>query len=361
MSLPTLRLLADDLTGALDTAAELAVLCGPVPVRWAPRGTGSLALDSGTREAPRDVAFARAVELAPALAGGDIALKKLDSLLRGQVAAELAACWGTGLWRHVVLAPAFPAQRRITREGQVLAGRPDGGWAPVPMPDFAAEGLVVQPGRTDRALPPGISLFDAESDADLARIVALGRDAAGPVLWCGSGGLGRALAGSAAVRPETRLQAPVLGLFGSDQPATARQLAACGAAWMPQTVPDAARIAAALAQTGVALVSLTLPPLPRDEAAGRIAAGFAALVAALPRPGTLLVVGGETLRAICAALGAEGLLATGAVMPGVPRSTLQGGAWHGLAVISKSGAFGADALWHDLLAENRLSLGSITA
>ena len=110
----------------------------------------------------------------------------------------------------------------------------------------------------------------------------------------------------------------------------------------------------------MALVSLSLPTLPRAEAADRIAAGFAALVAALPRPGTLLVAGGETLRAICAALGAEGLLATGAVMPGVPRSRLQGGAWHGLAVISKSGAFGADALWHDLLAENHLPLGSIT-
>jgi uncharacterized protein YgbK (DUF1537 family) len=361
MSRPVLRLLADDLTGALDTAAELAALCGPVPVRWTAGGAGSLALDSGTREAPRDAAFARVAALAPALAGGDIALKKLDSLLRGQVAAELAACWATGLWRHVVLAPAFPAQRRITRAGQVLAGRPDGGWAAVPMPDFAAEGLLVQPGRADRPLPPGISLFDAERDADLARIVALGRAADGPVLWCGSGGLGRALAGRAAVLPDTRLQAPVLGLFGSDQAVTARQLAACGDAWLPQPILNPAAVAARLAQHGVALVSLALPPLPRAEAARRIATGFATLVRALPRPGTLLVAGGETLCAICDALGAEGLRAHGIAMSGVPRSGLQGGAWDGVTVLSKSGAFGADALWHDLLAENRLSLGSIDA
>ncbi|MDN3568567.1 nucleotide-binding domain containing protein, partial [Paeniroseomonas aquatica] len=110
-----------------------------------------------------------------------------------------------------------------------------------------------------------------------------------------------------------------------------------------------------------ALVCLALPPLPRAEAARRIAAGFAALVAALPRPGTLLVAGGETLRAVCDALGAEGLLAQGVAMPGVARSTLRGGAWDGLAVLSKSGAFGPDALWHDLLAGNGLSPGSIDA
>ncbi len=356
-----LRLLADDLTGALDTAAEFAGLCGAVPVRWARGGAGSLALDSGTREAPREIAFARAAALAPALAGGDIALKKVDSLLRGQVAAELAACWATGLWHHAVVAPGFPAQRRITRGGQVLAGQPDGAWAPVPMPDFAGEGLVVQSGRLGRTLPPGLSLFDAETDADLAHIVALGRAAAGRVLWCGSGGLGRALAGSAAVCPETHVQAPVLGLFGSDQAVTTRQLAACGDAWMPLAEPDAGKVAAALAMRGAALVSLTLPALPRAAAAQRIAAGFAVLVRALPRPGTLLVAGGETLRAVCDALGAEGLLAQGVAMPGVPRSSLQGGVWDGVAVLSKSGAFGADALWRDLLADNGLSLGSIDA
>jgi len=32
---PSLRLLADDLTGALDTASEFVGLCGPVEVRWA--------------------------------------------------------------------------------------------------------------------------------------------------------------------------------------------------------------------------------------------------------------------------------------------------------------------------------------
>jgi uncharacterized protein YgbK (DUF1537 family) len=45
----------------------------------------------------------------------------------------------------------------------------------------------------------------------------------------------------------------------------------------------------------------------------------------------------------------------------VPRSILQGGAWDGLPVISKSGAFGQDALLRDLLAANHLPSGSIAA
>ena len=194
-----LRLLADDLTGALDSAAELAGLCGPVPVAWraAAWPDGSLALDTATREAGRDEAFARVQALAPALADADIAYKKLDSLWRGQAAAELAACLAAGGWQHCVLAPAFPAQRRITRGGRVLVGQADGCWAPAPIDPvaaLAAEGLQARPGRDDAPLPPGISLFDAETEDDLARIVALGAPLRAPVLWCGSGGFARALA-----------------------------------------------------------------------------------------------------------------------------------------------------------------------
>jgi len=47
MTRPILRLVADDLTGALDSAAELTGVCGPVPLRWKSGGeaTGSVALD----------------------------------------------------------------------------------------------------------------------------------------------------------------------------------------------------------------------------------------------------------------------------------------------------------------------------
>ncbi|MEO3472001.1 four-carbon acid sugar kinase family protein [Roseomonas sp. CAU 1739] len=371
MTGPVLRLLADDLTGALDTAAELTGLCGPVPVGWDGAdhsAGGSLALDSGTREASRAVATARVRALAPALRGADIAFKKIDSLLRGQVAAELATCIESGAWPHVVLAPAFPAQGRITRGGAVLVRQPDGRFSGI-APDLpgllAAEGLLARPGDPSAPLQPGLSVFDAAHDADLARIVARGRGTAGPVLWCGSGGLARALAGSTTAGASTALRGPVLGLFGSDQPATARQLAACGDRAIAVAAgdgPTAARIARMMDTAGVAMVSVALPDgLDRAAAALRIAAVMAGLTRHLPQPGTLIVAGGETLRAICDALGARGLEATGIVAPGVPRSVMRGGAWDGAPIVSKSGAFGGDTLWRDLLADTVLPSGSIHA
>ncbi|WP_431281146.1 four-carbon acid sugar kinase family protein [Humitalea sp. 24SJ18S-53] len=361
-----LRLIADDLTGALDTAAELTSLCGAVPVGWgvADDVAGSLALDSGTREASRDDAVASLRSLAPALRGADIAFKKIDSLLRGHVAAELAACLEAGDWAHVVMAPAFPAQGRITRGGQVLLR--DGGAIVADLPAVLATcGLTPRQAEPGAPLPPGLSTFDAESEDDLARIVACGRAATGPVLWCGSGGLARALAGASMARADTVLRAPVLGLFGSDQSATARQLACCTGFHVPIASGDAAdgaRVAAMLDGAGVAMVDVALPAgLARAEAARRIAAAMAALIHRLDPPGTVIAAGGETLRAICDALGTRRLEATGIVAPGVPRSVMRGGAWDGVAIVSKSGAFGGDTLWRDLLADNGLPNGSLPA
>ena len=369
---PELHLLADDLTGALDTAAELTALCGPVRVLWDGAATsdppsGNVALDSGTREAARDAAFARAEALAPTLVGAGIAYKKVDSLLRGHVAAELAACLDLGAWRHCVFAPAFPAQGRITRGGRLLVRQPGGDWTtPAGQGDLlamlAAEGLPVRPGSLDGPLPPGTAVFDAGSEDDLARLAALGQRSEAPVLWCGSGGLARALAGEARVRPSTTLKRPVLGLFGSDQAVTARQLAACGPCWIRVAdggASEALRVARQMETAGVALASVDLlPGLTRGEAARRIETALTELTRRLPRPGTLLAAGGETLRALCRGLGARSLEATGLVGPGVPRSLVRGGAWDGLDVVSKSGAFGADTLWRDLLACNGLPSGS---
>lgn len=362
MTRPVLRLVADDLTGALDSAAEFTAVAGPVPVRWSGTGpeAGNLAIVTSSREATRAEAVARVAAAAPLLAGAEIPFKKLDSLLRGHPAAELAACLGGGVWRSVVVAPAFPAQGRVTRGGQPFARAADGGWRSVAPPLsalLAVEGLEARPGDPARPLPPGLSVFDAETEDDLRRIAACGRAAAGPVLWCGSGGLCRALAATAPVRAEVRLQLPVLGLFGSDHPVTRRQLAACGPAWLSlDPAEGAARLAAAIEAQGVALASLALPEgLARDDAARRIARGFALALDGMPRPGTLLVSGGETLAAICAALGAVALEAVGLVGAGVPRAVLRGGSWDGVAIVSKSGAFGADTLWRDLLAANGLS------
>jgi uncharacterized protein YgbK (DUF1537 family) len=110
-----------------------------------------------------------------------------------------------------------------------------------------------------------------------------------------------------------------------------------------------------LISDGVALVKFSLPErLSRTEAARRIAREMTSLISVLDPPGTLIVAGGETLKAVCLALGAEALQVTGRIVPGLPRSILQGGRWAGVEVISKSGAFGTRELWRDLLHDNQL-------
>ncbi|WP_091718467.1 four-carbon acid sugar kinase family protein [Methylobacterium phyllostachyos] len=358
-----LRLIADDLTGTLDTAAGFTGLCGPIPVAWPEilpaDGSGSLAIDSGTREVSSAQADRIVGDLAPRLRDADIAFKKVDSLLRGPWAAELAAVMRLGAWTRCIVAPAFPYQGRRTEAGR-QCGRRDGNWEPV-SGDIAeilrAAGLPARRAALADGPVAGVAVYDASSDDDLARIAELGQ--AGDVLWCGSGGLAAALARGMAAPGDDRLTGPVLGLFGSDRPETAAQLDACGSHRLvlsPEATDHAVPVGERLARNGVVMASLALPAgTAREAAAARIAATFADVVDQIPKPGTLLVAGGETLKALCLALRVERLDVTGQIAPGLPRSTLRGGRWDGLAVISKSGAFGTEGVWRDLLHRNGLT------
>jgi uncharacterized protein YgbK (DUF1537 family) len=361
----TLRLLADDLTGALDTAAQLAPLVGRLPVLWAGRLPAafppSCAIDSGTREKRELDAVTGLAALAQALGGSMLAFKKVDSLLRGHVAAELAACLRTSRWSYCVVAPAFPHQGRVTRGGVQFARTHDGSWREVGnlLGQLAAAGVAARLGEPGAMLRPGVTVFDAERDADLQAVARLGADAAGPILWCGSAGLAHALAQNAQPPEPVRPEGKVLGLFGSDHETTARQLAACGGCWLriSGNKLDARQVEARLASDGVALVSLDLPPgLERDEAARQIARSFGSIIQQIEPPGTLLVGGGETLRGVCAAVDAEALEVGGQLEPGVPHSVIRGGSWDGVTVVSKSGSFGGPNIWRDLLAQSGLPI-----
>ena len=309
-----LRLLADDLTGALDSAARFVPLCGPIPVAWSlDHGEGSFAVDTGTREVAPAEAIAAVTRHASMLTGADIAFKKIDSLLRGHVAAELLACMAG--FDHCILAPAFPFQGRITRDGRQMVR--DG-------PDWRDVGVELA----------GLPVHDAATDADLDRIVAAGSRLPGRVLWCGTGGLAGALAGRRPV-PCPVLAGPVLALIGSRHPTTLAQLAC---------VPDFHRIdpgGPARGLSGPAAVTAEVPPgMDRSDAAALIARTLLAVLHRSERPGALFVSGGETLRAMCDGLGAASLVVDGEIEPGVPTSVLYGGPWDGQRIVSKSGAFG---------------------
>lgn len=367
----SLQLLADDLTGALDTSAELVGAFGPLDIYWSVdevrADDASFVLDSGSRELDAAQAAARVQRLAPLLCGAAIAFKKMDSLLRGPWAVEIAACLQTGsqtgYWDACIVAPAFVHQGRRTRAGQQYALGPDGSWNVVggnlveELRRHHLETRLVDP-KTDPKtdLQPGVNVFDAETDQDLDRVVEIGRRYSGRVLWCGAGGLAAALARGTQASVTRSLKAPVLGVFGSDHPATAAQLEACGGVVIRACggYLDVDHIRRRLGE-GVALVRLTPPGTKsRTQAALHFAGEIARLSQSIGKPATLIIAGGETLKAQCLAVQARALRVLGRLEPGVPKSVIQGGVWAGVDVISKSGAFGPPNLWRNLLSENSL-------
>ena len=123
---PKLLILADDLSGAADCAVagvraglrSAVMLRADVghPIGY-PTSADVLALDTDTRRANAVDAAATQVAAWHALARPATRLyKKIDSTLRGNVAAEVAAL--APLAGLAIVAPAFPAAGRTTRDGR---------------------------------------------------------------------------------------------------------------------------------------------------------------------------------------------------------------------------------------------------
>ncbi|MTA14995.1 MAG: hypothetical protein F2534_20565, partial [Actinobacteria bacterium] len=163
---------ADDTTGALETAATCADLGWvatvapyatsdvepPAPPDGATDRAGDRVLrvvDLRSRHVPADDAAARtrgALAAGPALRA-----HKIDSTLRGNWAAELAAIVDAG--RQVLLVPAFPAAGRTCVAGTVLV---DG--VPVDRTVFAQDPRSpVRWSRPADRLPSAVEVADADA------------------------------------------------------------------------------------------------------------------------------------------------------------------------------------------------------
>lgn len=138
-------------------------------------------------------------------------------------------------------------------------------------------------------------------------------------------------------------EGPILGLFGSDHPVTAAQIDACDDLALSIGEDGNGALGGARPGCGVTVSSWSAQlhvGLDRRTAADLIERRFATLVAQIRRPGTVLVAGGETLRGLCHALGADHLDLAGEIVPGVAVSRIGGGCFDGVRVVRKSGAFG---------------------
>ncbi len=350
-----LRILADDLTGALDSAAAFATPLNPIPVFWHPiRALEAMAaIDAGTREMDGASAIRRHGSLADWLLDGGPAFKKIDSLMRGNWAVELAALSMRMPGWRLVVAPAFPFQRRVTRAGcqwQMDGEQPLGG-------DIAATL------RAAGLVNADIRVHDAETDADLDAVVAREMSGGQRVLWVGTGGLAAALARAQPASPPAsgppvapRGRGPVLALIGSHHPVMRAQIDHAAAPDPRRHVrlsADPSGIGVVLERLGQGLSCIVTVAFEgaRAAAATVIAERFSHLLAHCPPPGTLFVSGGETLRDVADAIGADSLAVEGAREPGLAVSHLRGGRFEGVRVLSKSGGFGRPDLLRALFDE----------
>jgi uncharacterized protein YgbK (DUF1537 family) len=335
-----LAIVADDLTGALDTSAPFALAGRSVAVALSPEAiaralagrpeilavnTASRALDPA--EAARLVRRAAAGFLGEAPA---IIMKKIDSRLKGNIAAEVAALAEASGRRGAVVAPAAPEQGRFTRAGAVVG-------------HGVSEPLDIAPRLSGAGLPCAVA--DAESDADLDALVAAAdwsRD-----LAVGARGLGMALARSLAAPPASAADFPArtatLFAFASRDPITARQI--------ERLARDHAEVAVSEAPDGAVSASATtpLPLVVRATGDGRadaavVAVRFGRGVAALVEralPETLVMGGGDTALAILTQLGAKVLRPRGEAAPALPWFDIALPRGRQLRCVVKSGGFGA--------------------
>lgn len=356
-----IRILADDLTGALDTAAAFA---GNVPV-YIDRPPENVASDTAgpvsvVATPTRDVAVNALPGFLAAVidwfASGGLSFKKVDSLLRGNTFEEIAWLFRNAPFDRAIFAPAFPAQGRITADDRQWIVRPGQDREAVAVPlqaEFARLGL-----RAGKSFEESSDIWIPEivTDGDLDGAVRSAESGKTSVMWVGSAGLGSALARRFGLSPRADTVSPLAGGVGptvlvsaSFQPVFRDQWALLRAGRKVRAVAeggDATLIAraVALARSGVDEVWLDLSPretVSPEVATSRLQMNTRLLVDRLPRPGQLVVVGGDTLLGLCRASGAAGLLAYPSIRPGWGCARLMGGTWDGVPCYSRSGAFGA--------------------
>jgi uncharacterized protein YgbK (DUF1537 family) len=386
---PRIALVADDLTGAADSAVQFAgagchahLLRGPSarleavrpevarPVSARPEAARParpepacprpvvLAVATDVRAADDDLAAQRtAAAVRELLAGGcDRLYLKIDSTMRGSVAGQLRGALDAWSQTHadavVVLCPAYPDQARTVVGGELRVGD-----VPVTRTAAAADPVTpVRESRLERLVPGAVAttpgglaaaaggparvLFtDAATDADLDAVAdAVHRLGPGGVA-AGSAGLAAAMARRwSAAAPAPAPPAPVrtgriLVAVSSRHP-----LALSSVERLRATLPAPGRPA-----PGRPPVDVITTPQAGAATVTEVAADFGDEVAAqlrLHRYDALVLVGGDGAAAALDRVGATAVTLHTTLAPGIPIGTVAGGAADGLRVVTKSGGFG---------------------
>jgi len=329
-------IIADDLTGALDSASAFAgrglstrvsLSLGEFELALGNSAIDVVAFVTGTREQSASAASSSITSAVSYLSDyNGIIFKKIDSRMKGHVAVELSAL-RVRFPLPVLASPAVPVLGRFTCGGAVI-----GAGVTSPIDVAAILGC-------EAAIP------DVASDGDFDSVLPARLE---ENLYVGAAGLGSALARRLAPEGQgvlPQLPSPLLLAIGSRDPITLAQVAQ--APIDPVLAPNGAIPVQTSDATRMFQLTQGDEKLAGPEAARRFAVSIA-MEMRRSEPRSLFGCGGETAHAILRELGIQALDLLGEVLPGVPVSRCPR---TGLVLLSKSGGFGAPDLIKVVLRE----------
>jgi D-threonate/D-erythronate kinase len=380
---PRVLIIADDLTGAMDSAgpfaaagAEAWVVADPMKCDWTAFASARVvSVNTDTRHMPATQAADRVRAIAARLAIREygIVFKKIDSTLRGNVVSETLALMDAAQRKRAIVAPAFPAQGRTVRDGVVYVNG-----IPLAQTAFAVDKLSPPPrerlheafaasGASPAAAGPptpgflddgaaGVRVVDAADEADLAFTITAIRPQLHSLLLAGSAGLTQALArdcfeGKPRVAGQG-VRGTIVFAVGSRAARSAEQVDALAEQADTQVLcaPNGQLQNGEFPRARNVVLKATADASERNAdataVAGRMAL-HAVDLARRTRAEAIVATGGDTAIAILAASGNPALKVLGDLMPGIPYASIRlDGA--PLWLVTKAGGFGDRDTFRDV-------------
>lgn len=374
---PKIGLIADDFTGAMDSGAQFSNSPMDVHFRFTGESIGDVEIvNTASREIDETSASTRVWNISRLLTGRQL-FKKIDSTLRGHVAAEIEAVLSANhQYVKAVICSAAPRQGRTIRNGILYIND-------IPLEQTSFKDDPVYPARTSKVAEliarPVLQLFlgqirgsqeklssvilesehkliaaDAETEDDLlklARAIHLTNS-----LPCGAFGLAKAFLEVLDIPYlHQSLFAPhgrILLLAGSANQTTRDQLKRL-------KVHPESHILRLGSAPDLALLKRCLSRVPFDKRIfilcadldttihspewlrfGRTVSKVALELLDTILPETVFVIGGETVTYFCELLGTDSIKILGEAAPGIPFGRIHGGRLDQHTLITKAGGFG---------------------
>lgn len=402
-------IIADDLTGANDTAIQFTkcgfyslVLTQPDPAGFDTvlDNYEVISVNTDSRDLPEDISYEKVRDAVKAIkANGDSYYKKIDSVLRGNTAVDLDAMMDALGYSFAIVAPSYPENDRIVRDGILHAGT-----TVINAVDLfsnkmrrlvknlrlsevrAEDGNLVETIRRYRDSGVSLLVADALTDEDLSTINTAVRRLGSNILLAGSAGFAKQIAlylqSSGHIRSDghsyrnihPKQGGKVLMVAGTRHGGTANQIQQISQLFdvpiiripvkeiLHGRIRDVADTAIESALKSIAsgnpvtilvvdsIFSKNGFSLKADVSelkdAETISQGLAYITTEILRRNefpTLITMGGDTSMKVCAALHATGIEPLEEVFPGIPYGRIIGGVADGQQIITKSGGFGDDS------------------